>query len=89
MSTFGVYAGSFDPLSGRIGLAETTRLRLDLAKAVRLLRMAEWSGSAGRCPWCNEWPTVGQTDGLGNETHDGHAEDCQHVAFLAHVSRCA
>jgi hypothetical protein len=48
-----------------------------------LLRRAEWSGSAGRCPWCNEWPETGPTDGLGNPTHVGHADDCALAAILA------
>jgi hypothetical protein len=50
---------------------------------LNLVRNAEWSGSAGRCPWCQEWPAVPAKDFPG-----GHAADCQALPYFpGHPSR--
>lgn len=57
----------------------------DRAELLAILRVVEWSGSAGRCPSCSEWPATGPTDGLGNPTHEGHDTDCKLAALLGRL----
>ncbi len=59
--------------------AADLRAVIEVPAMIELLRSAEWRGSAGRCPWCDQWSAVpGKVEG-------GHTPVCKLAALLARI----
>lgn len=56
--------------------AACTKLASELEEAVGLMRVVEWNGQQGRCPWCGS--RAPKMDARG-----GHETFCGFYAFLA------